>query len=674
MAQNGLLGEVAFVAQYARETEAGGRETWDQAVKRVEEMHQRRFPHMRAEIGHAFDFVRRKEVFPSQRSMQFGGRAIERNNMRIYNCTFSPCDRIRFFSEAFWLLLSGCGTGFSVRQTHIKQLPRLLTPREMAAREPRVVRVEDSIEGWARAAHMVVENYHHRGYYERYYDIRFDFGNIRQKGAPISSGGRAPGADPLRVALERIDALLRSRITEGASRLRSVDCFDVVMFLSEAVLSGGVRRSASIAIFDEDDELMLKAKTGDWWQTSPQRAYANISAGVVCDGRETRATVDQVVAMAKQWGEPGVAFFPSQDMGTNPCAEIGLYPYLVDRPDPRGGRIRVEYPNLSITNGRERLTQERWVFTSGWAVCNLTEINGARITSADHFIEAAKAAAFIGTLQADYTSVGYLTETTKQIIEQEALLGVSITGMCETPELLFDPALLEAGARAAIIENMRVAERIDIKRASRVTTIKPSGNTSTIAGGISAGVHTAHARRFVRRMRLAKVNPVWELLRAKVPGACLDLDEHTGVVSFACAAKEGALTRETDSARAHLDRVSLVYKHWVAPGSAESRVEGLTHNVSNTCTVREDEWAQVSDYLWTNRHHLRGVALLSYFGDHLYDQAPYQTVVEGDASEKEWERLNALDWGGAAVALHAVEGPAANPALDPSCAGGICLL
>ncbi len=675
MAQNGLLGEVAFVAQYARETNAGGRETWDQAVQRVEDMHRRRFPSIAEQIKLAFDFVRRKEVFPSQRSMQFGGAAIERNNMRIYNCTFSPCDRLRFFSEAFWLLLSGCGTGFSVRQTHIKQLPRLLTPREMAAREPRVVRVEDSIEGWARAAQMLIENYHHRGYYERYYQISFDFSLIREKGAPISSGGRAPGADPLKVALERIDALLRSRIvTAGLSRLRSIDCFDIVMFLSEAVLSGGVRRSASIAIFDENDELMLKAKTGDWWQDNPQRAYANISAGVVLDGDESRATVEKIVDMAKQWGEPGVAFFPSEDMGTNPCAEIGLYPYLVERPDPRMGRIRVEHPNLSVTRGRERLTQERWSFASGWAVCNLTEINGARITSADHFIEAAKAATFIGTLQASYTEVGYLTETTKQIIEGEALLGVSITGMCETPSLLFAPALLEAGARAAIIENLRVAELIGIKRASRVTTVKPSGNTSTIAGGVSAGVHTAHAQRFIRRMRLAKVNPVWQQLRDKVPGACVDLDEHTGVVAFACAASEGALTRETDSARAHLDRVSLVYKHWVAPGSAESRVEGLTHNVSNTCTVRADEWQEVADYLWEHRHHLRGVALLGYFGDHLYDQAPYQTVVGGEASEKEWERLAALDWGDAAVALHAVKGSADLPTLDPACAGGTCLL
>jgi ribonucleoside-triphosphate reductase len=666
MAQNEILGAVAFTAQYAHETE-NGRETWEEAVSRVEAMHERRFPWLKDEIRAAFDFVRRKEVFPSQRSMQFGGAAIRRNNMRIYNCSFSPVDRSRFFAEAFWLLLSGCGTGFSVRQTHIKQLPRLLTPRELKERRPRAYVVEDSIEGWANAANALIDQYLHRGYYADYAELQYDFSRIRPKGARISSGGRAPGAEPLRVALQKIDHLLRSRIEDGLSRLRSIDAFDIVMFLSEAVLSGGVRRSASIAIFDEDDQLMLTSKTGEWWRNNAQRAYANISAGIITDGHETRASVDAVVEMSKQWGEPGVAFFPCEDIGTNPCAEIGLYPYRITR---RGERVT--HPTLAIMRERERLSEAGYKFESGWAVCNLTEINGALMRDRAHFEEASRVASFIGTLQASYTDVGYLTKLTQEIIEGEALLGVSITGMCENPVLLFDPETLEAGARAAISENIRTAERIGINRASRVTTIKPSGNTSTVAGAISAGVHTAHARRFIRRMRIATVNPVWDELRAKVPGACEELDEHTGIISFACASRDGALTRETDSARAHLERVSLTYRHWVAPGSRDSRVEGLTHNVSNTCTVKPDEWRSVSDYIWEHRDHLRGVALLGYFGDSAYANAPYQTVVEGEPVEREWERLASIDW--SQVNLAGVAGPTENPALDAACAGGTCLI
>src|SRR5210317_471151 len=262
--QNDLLGRVAFAAQYARPLNSGpGRETWEHAANRIEAMHLKRYPQVAGATMKAFDLVRAQRVFPSQRSTQFGGHAIERNNMRIYNCTYSPCDRPRFFSEAFWLLLSGCGTGFSLRQADIKRLPRLLTPSEMIRRERRVHTISDSIEGWATAVDMLIESYLHRGYYEDYIDWRFDFSLIRAKGAPISSGGFAPGHKPLAKALEQIEKLLSRLCLTKMPRLRSIDCFDVMMLLSEAVLSGGVRRSASIAIFDPDDHLMLEAKVGD---------------------------------------------------------------------------------------------------------------------------------------------------------------------------------------------------------------------------------------------------------------------------------------------------------------------------------------------------------------------------------------------------------------------------
>jgi ribonucleoside-triphosphate reductase (thioredoxin) len=304
--QNHILGDVAFAAQYARPIE-GGRENWTDAVNRVEKMHLEKFPQVALETEQAFNLVHDKRVFPSQRSTQFGGLPIKRNNMRIYNCTYSPCDRPRFFSEAFWLLLSGCGTGFSVRADDVARLGRLLTKQERDRRLVHEVLVTDSIEGWANAAQLLIDSYIHRGYFADYHHLRFDFSLIRPKGADISSGGKAPGAGPLKVALDKIKALLDARINEGLPRLRSIDCFDIVMFLSEAVLSGGVRRSASIAIFDEDDELMMRSKTGDWWKDNPQRAYANISAGVIL-GQEQRKVVDEVVEMAKAWGEPGVAF------------------------------------------------------------------------------------------------------------------------------------------------------------------------------------------------------------------------------------------------------------------------------------------------------------------------------------------------------------------------------
>ena len=665
--QNDLLGQVAFSAQYARPlVGGGGRELWDHAVSRVEAMHLKRYPQVVGETMAAFKLVRQQRVFPSQRSTQFGGKAIERNNMRIYNCTYSPCDRPRFFAEAFWLLLSGCGTGFSLRAKDLNRLPRLLAPSEMIRRERRRHMVSDSIEGWAHAVNLLIESYLHRGYYEDYYDFKFDFSLIRKKGAPISSGGNAPGHEPLAKALEEIDKLLSRLVLVKMPRLRSIDAFDIMMLLSEAVLSGGVRRSASIAIFDEDDHLMMNAKTGDWYVDHPQRAYANISAGLSITEAE-RSTVDHVVQMARQWGEPGVLWQANEHHGTNPCAEIGLFPYIIT--DPKGEAVT--HVSLELLERREHYERIGYEWTSGWSVCNLTEINASKIKSREDFLEACKAAAHIGTLQAGYTHQGYLLLATKVILRQEALIGVSITGMCSAPELMFDPELLEEGARVCVEQNAKTAEAIGIKTASRVTTIKPSGNTSTVAG-TSAGVHAFHAKRYIRRMRIARVNPVWAELWAKVPEACVELDEHTGVVAFACSAPEGALTREDDTALDHLKRVRLVYQHWVKPGSEQTRVEGLTHNVSNTCTVKDDEWDDVADFLWEARGELRGVALLGWFGDSAYNLAPYQTVEEGSEAEEMWNRLAKIDWSG--VDLHHLDSDYYDAQLEPACSSGQCTI
>ena len=288
----------------------------------------------------------------------------------------------------------------------------------------------------------------------------------------------------------------------------------------------------------------------------------------------------------------------------------------------------------------------------------------------DEFLDACKAASIIGTLQASYTQTGYLRYTSQKIISFESLIGVSLTGMCENP-LSFDAQTLQDGAAIVNAMNAKYCDEFRVSRASRTTCIKPSGNTSTIAGGISAGIHPHHAKHYIRRMRLSKVNPIWAELLAKVPAACVDLDEHTGVIQFACSAPEGAITREDDTALDHLERVKLVYENWIKPGSAHSRIEGLTHNVSNTCTVKKDEWDNVTQYIWDNRESLRGVALLSYVGDHMYNMAPYQTVIEGTDSAKLWLELSLIDW--ASVDLNK-RGEGESAVLEPACSGGKCEL
>ena len=665
--QNKILGDVSFAAQYAKSTKEG-RESWEDAVNRVEHMHLKKYNKYKIddEIKWAFNLVKQKRVFPSQRSIQFGGRAIELNNMRMFNCTFSPCDRTRFFSEAFWLLLSGCGTGFSIRKRHVNKLPKLINPDHWKLRPERVHIIPDSIEGWSNAAWMLIESYCRGSYYNIEHDkeLIFDYDNIRIKGSKISSGGLAPGHKPLKIALDKIRTHLRS-MTEGTRRFKPIDCLDIAMYLSEAVLSGGVRRSASIAIFDQDDYEMMTAKQGDWWRDNPQRAYANISASIKLDGNEEKQVIDEIINNAREWGEPGVAFFKSNQHGTNPCAEIGLMGcHIKNQYGQTPDEITLEI--LDLCDDVE--INRAYSFRSGWQGCNLTEINMSKNKTHAEFLESCKAAAFIGTLQAGYTNEGYLGAASGHIMKYEALIGVSLTGMCEN-ELSFNPKVLREGSKLIEDENKRVSDLIYIAWASRTTCIKPSGNTSTVAGGISAGIHPHHAKRYIRRMRLSKINPIWKELSHKVPAACESLDDSTGVVSFACSAPKGSLTREDDTALKHLERVKLVYENWVAPGSKNSRVKGLTHNVSNTCTVKDNEWDDVASFIYDNRESLRGVALLGYVADHKYKMAPYQTVIEGTESETVWDDLLKVDW--SLVDLN-ISGDGEDPVLDPACSGGEC--
>ena len=667
--QNDILADIAFASQYAKENN-GKRENWEQAVDRVVKMHKRKFefhyPNLNSDIDYMFKFVKEKRVFASQRSMQFGGDPILKKNMRIYNCTFSFCDRTKFFAECFYLLLCGSGTGFSIRKQHVDQIDILIAPAKWESRESRYHLIPDTIEGWSNAVWILIESYVLSSYYDLWHDkeVEFDYSLIRPKGAPISSGGKSPGAEPLRVALEKIRNRLRKVTQTETRKLTPLDCFDIAMYLSEAVLSGGVRRSASIALFDKDDESMMKCKHDDlWFKTDFQRAFANISAAIKLDGTETEAEVEQLINFARSFGEPGVTFFKSNQFGTNPCAEIGLMPLLIK---DSVGEI-VENITLNMLENREAFEQKGYMYETGWQACNLTEINMLENQTKEQFFEACRVAAMIGTLQAAYTSVGYLDSSTHYILSNEALIGVSLTGMCSN-SFAFDEDVLRKGAKIVNHTNKSFSKKLKIKSASRTTCIKPSGNTSTIAG-CSPGIHPYHSSKYIRRIRMNKQNVIWKELLKKVPFACEDdqFNAETGVVSFACSAPEGALTKENDSAIEHLKRVQLVYKNWVEVGSSETRVEGLTHSVSNTCTVKDDEWNDVSRFIWNNREELKGVALLGYTGDKVYKQAPYEKV-DSD-NEQFYNDLLKLDY--SKVDLSIV-GDGENPTLDPACSSGTC--
>lgn len=872
------------------------REVYDEAVKRVEEMHLERFPQAGELIRWAFDHVRDKKALPSMRSMQFGGEAIETVEERIYNCSYSPIDRVEFFREMFFLLLCGCGVGFSVQGHHVQQLPPLsLVDRD----DVRHHVVTDSIQGWGDALHALITSYV-EGYY-----VEFSYHQIRDKGEPLrTSGGKAPGHLPLKAALERIRGIL-----DGAQgrRLKPIECHDITCIASDAVLAGGIRRSALISLFDVDDEEMINAKTGDWCQENktPWRARANNSAVLVRD-KVTREQFFNLFEATREWGEPGFFFCNDRNYGTNPCVtadtwvttsegarqvrdligkpfraavngelhdsspegffetghkkvyeittregfsfkatadhrvlmapkvirkrgyeewrevqELGEGDKLIlhehpglkwggegteeegwllgratgDRPDmagfraerassafcrgflrgrfdvsgrvqeARGEGVSVRLPSTSLQDlqavqrilarlgvvsatrhvtrpsqathelvvsgsnllqfaervgfknpdkanrfrevlvkNRANFSRERFVAEvgsirevgtetvydctvpgphafdgngfylhncseiglnpnyevkpqdvsyladrgvhaeqgetkTGFTFCNLSEVNVATCEGPQDLYDRARAAAIVGTLQAAYTDFPYLSPVSELLARREALIGVSLTGMMDNPDLAFDPEVQRHAAEVVKETNRELAEMIGINPAARCCTVKPSGTASLVLGCIGSGIHPHHARRYFRRVKASRLEAVYQHFRAENPHMCEEVSDTDDIITFCVEAPESAAVADDLSAIEFLDMVLSTHNNWIRPGTADdSHSPGLTHNISNTVVVKEGEWDAVREYLWNHREEFAGVSLLPYSSDKAYKNAPREAVVT-DLDEEKWNYL-----------------------------------
>ena len=576
-------------------------------------------------LDRAFAAVVAKTVLPSMRSLQFGGEAILRNHARLFNCSFSPVDRLDFFREYLFLLLSGTGCGFSVQRHHVALLPAL--PVRGDELELPVVHhaIADTIEGWADALHLLM-----RSHWERC-KVEFNYSSVRPRGSQLlTSGGKAPGHLPLKSALLEVEAVLA-----GASgrQLRPVEIYDICMFAARSVLSGGIRRSATICLFSPDDQEMMDAKTGDWFSKHPQRSASNNSAVVPRASGDDRL-FRKLFAAQREFGEPGFYFSDDPEYGCNPCCEIGLHPVVGGELDDEAEVTKLRalgYPGPVAPGTR----------LSGWQMCNLTTINGAALTDADDFLTACIHAAVLGTLQAAYTDIPYLGPVTRYLNERDALLGVSICGFMDNPDLLFDPALLERGARLARAANRIVAGAIGLRPAARVTCVKPEGTASLLLVAAS-GIHPHHARHYFRRVQANRRDPIFRHFAAANPHlteASVYRPDTDDVLTFAVEAPAHAILRDEIGALEFLRLVQRVQQHWVLAGEAEStRSPGLHHNVSHTCTVKPAEWAAVADFIWRHRAGFTGVALLGDDGDKRYPQAPREAVTTEDDVAK-WNRL-----------------------------------
>jgi ribonucleoside-diphosphate reductase alpha chain len=610
------LQNYTFVSKYARWLEdKQRRETWKEAVDRVRNMMHTKYDEfgIKDEIDWAYDIMHKKKVLGSQRALQFGGEPILKRHAKIYNCTSSYCDRLRFFQECFWLLLCGSGTGFSVQKHHVAKLPTLEhNPPEGQGTK---YIIDDSIEGWADALGVLLSSYFSKPVeeFKQYKNchILFDYSNIRPKGSSLASGvGKAPGYEPLANGLEKIRALLDRCIANGQKRLRPIDAYDIVMHSSDAVLSGGVRRSASLALFSPDDEEMAKAKTGNWFIDNPQRARSNNSA-LLLKNETTFEEFDTLMQSVKEFGEPGFIWSESTEMIFNPCVEIGMWPV-----DEESGK-------------------------SGWQGCNLSTINCSSVTDEEDFYERCKAASIIGTLQAGFTKLDYLGEISERIFNREALLGVSLTGTMEKHDLVLTEKVLTKGAKIAVETNKDLAKKIGINQAARVTCLKPEGTSSSMLG-TSSGIHPHHAKRYIRHVQANILEAPYQHFKKINPQACekssWSANNTDEVIKFPVEVPDGAKLKNQLPAVEMLSIVKDTQKHWVQSGKNKGLCtqEYLSHNVSNTVTVKPDEWEDVTRFIYDNRKYFAGISLIPQSGDKDYPQAPFTTVYTSREIVKEY--------------------------------------
>ena len=613
---NKILSDITVYMKYAKYIpETKRRETWEQLVGRNEAMHIKKFPQLKEEIKTAYEDVYSKNILPSMRSLQFGGKPIEISPNRIYNCAYLPIESVAAFSETMFLLLGGTGVGYSVQQHHVDKLPAITVPFKKRTKRFLVM---DSIEGWADAIKFCMKSYLGN---KRSSKIEFDYSDIRPKGARlVTSGGKAPGPQPLKECIVKIMGIMDSK--KDGEYLKTVEAHDIICHIADSVLAGGIRRAALIALFSSTDDEMIGCKSGDWWEKNPQRGRANNSAVLI----RQKLTKEFFLGLWKRIelsgsGEPGFYLSKDKDWGTNPCCEIALRPYQF---------------------------------------CNLCEVNASEIDSQEEFDRRVKHASFIGTIQASYTSFHYLRRIWQETTEKDALIGVSMTGIGSGAVLKLD---MKKAAKIVNKENNRVAKLIGINPSARTTTVKPAGTTS-LTLGTSSGIHAWHNDYYVRRIRVGKNESMYKFLIENHPELVEDeyfRPHDTGVISIPQKAPDGSILR-TESPVDLLERIKTVSQEWVAPGHRDG---ANRHNISATISIRDDEWEMIGDWMWDNKEFYNGLSVLPYNGG-TYVQAPFEDITK----EKYEELMATLQ--NVNVATIEEDDDETDLSGELACAGGAC--
>jgi len=578
-----------FFDKYSRfNYDLGRRETWKETVDRsVDFLHELSGGKLGADVYKRIrKAILEMKATPSMRLLAMAGPAARRNNISIYNCSYQPVDNIDSFVEALIISMNGCGVGFSVENRYVENLPRV---KRQDGLETKQLLIDDSTEGWAEALKTGLQTWFDGG------DIKFDYSALRPAGGILrTKGGRSSGPEPLRRMLEFVRERIFSR---QGSFLRAIDAHDMMCEVGNAAVSGGMRRTAMISLFDFDDKEMWNSKTGDFERDNSQRWNANNSAVWPLSGLTQFEVMTQMLEMVKSGrGEPGIfnrqsaldmrpARRSPAEFGTNPCGEIILRPF--------------EFCNLSIAIARREDTYES-------------------------LKEKVEVAAIIGTIQAMATNFLGLRSTWKKNCEEERLLGVDINGQMDS-SVAQDSAVQNRLRQVAIETNRVMSEKLGVNQAAAVKCVKPSGNSSQLFN-CSSGIHARWAPYYVRNIRVNTHSSIYTVLKSeKVPmdpeNGQTSETANTWVIHFPVKSPDGAVTRKSFSAVAQCE-------YWL-----QNKINWTEHNPSVTITYHPDEVIDLIKWVWEHRNLIGGMAFLPAF-DAAYSQMPYQEI-----DKEEYERL-----------------------------------
>lgn len=615
-----FLSDLKLYSDYFKWKEELGRyENWEEACEDIVNGHRIKYTNynesLEIYLKSVVESMKEQSVLASQRNLQYRYSEIMKHNTRMFNCTSTHIARNRVFQEIFYLGLSGCGVGGGLLIPFVNNLSEI----KKRNKGTKTHIISDSIEGWADSLGVLLSSYFvdEQPFPEfSGYEVKFDYSQIREKGSFISGGFKAPGHEGLKQSLEKIEQLLEKWIEKEGNKIRPILAFDIICHASDAVLSGGVRRSALNMIVDPNDNEMIHAKTGNWRVDNPHRARSNNSV-ILLRNEVTKEQFDYLVKLNDGANDIGFVFANSWFDMFNPCFEIAKLP-IFDNVD----FSKIHYDDIEnyVRNNKHKF---------GIQGCNLNEINAEKCTTKEKFFKACKDAAVLGTLQAGYTSFPYLGETSQKIFEREALLGISITGWMNNPSL-FDADLLNEGAEIVKKINKEVAEIIEINQAARTTCVKPSGNASVVLGTAS-GIHPEHSEKYFRIMQLNKESNTAKWLTENMPFLLEESVWSTTKSDYVVFVpvenpKKGLFKRDMKGIK-HLELIKLVQQNWVNAGTNPEKCVYNPINHNTSCTVIIDDKDAIINYIWDNREDFTAVSFMSDYGDKDFNQAPFTSVL-----------------------------------------------